>query len=144
MCFIFNPKVWMFFLISPWKHMLWYSLKAACWGTFNEYPQNILSWRNMKNIMWKPLLFKAKFFGWLFTFVRDCSNYLPWLFVRKFVKNKNTTIINSCDSPFRLYTNIYVLHTNILSHFIKKHFINISLSFNKNQFIFYQSICCNI
>ena len=36
------------FLISPWKHMLWYSLEVPCWGTSNEYTQHMFSWRNKK------------------------------------------------------------------------------------------------
>ena len=38
------------FLISPRKHMLWYSLEAPRRGASNEYPQHIFSWRNKKNI----------------------------------------------------------------------------------------------
>ena len=30
--------------------MLWYSLEAACQGTSNEYPQDMFSVRNKKNI----------------------------------------------------------------------------------------------
>ena len=33
-------------LISPWKHILWYSLEAPKWGTSNEYQQHIFSNRN--------------------------------------------------------------------------------------------------
>ena len=29
-----------------------YSLKVPHWGTFNEYPQHMFSWRNKKNIIW--------------------------------------------------------------------------------------------
>ena len=36
--------------------MLWYSLEAPHWGTSNEYPQHMFSWKNKKNIMWKPSL----------------------------------------------------------------------------------------
>ena len=38
------------FLISPQKHMLWYSLEAPRRGASNEYPQHMFSWRNKKNI----------------------------------------------------------------------------------------------
>ena len=38
------------FLISPRKHMLWYSLEAPCWGASNGYPQHMFSWRNKKDI----------------------------------------------------------------------------------------------
>ena len=38
------------FLISPRKHMLWYSLEASHQGTSNEYPQHMFSWSNKKNI----------------------------------------------------------------------------------------------
>ena len=38
------------FLISPQKHMLWYSLEAPHRGASNEYPQHMFSWRNKKNI----------------------------------------------------------------------------------------------
>ena len=37
-------------LISPRKHMLWYSLEAPRRGASNEYPQHIFSLRNKKNI----------------------------------------------------------------------------------------------
>ena len=42
------------FLISPWKHMLWYS-GAPGQGISNEYPQHMFSWRNKKNINLIPL-----------------------------------------------------------------------------------------
>ena len=38
------------FLISPRKHMLWYSLEAPHQGASNEYPQHIFLWRNKKDI----------------------------------------------------------------------------------------------
>ena len=38
------------FLISPWKHLLWYSLEEPRLGASKEYPQNIFLWRNTKNI----------------------------------------------------------------------------------------------
>ena len=38
------------FLISPPKHMLWYSLEAPRWGASNEYPQHMFSRRNKKDI----------------------------------------------------------------------------------------------
>ena len=38
------------FLISPRKHMLWYSLEAPRRGAYNEYPQHMFLWRNKKNI----------------------------------------------------------------------------------------------
>ena len=45
------------FLISPQKHMLWYSLEAPRWGASNEYPQHMFSWRKKENtkkkIVWK-------------------------------------------------------------------------------------------
>ena len=36
------------FLISAPKHMLWVLLEASHWGTSNEYPQHIFSWKNKK------------------------------------------------------------------------------------------------
>ena len=36
------------FLISPRKHMLWYSLEAPCRGASNKYPQHTFLWRNKK------------------------------------------------------------------------------------------------
>ena len=33
-----------------------YSLEAPHWGTSNEYPQHMFSWRNKKTIMWIPTL----------------------------------------------------------------------------------------
>ena len=50
------------FLISPQKHMLWYSLEAPCRGASNEYPQHMFLWRNKKNIMWIPPLICS--YGW--------------------------------------------------------------------------------
>ena len=45
------------FLISPQKHMLWYSLEVPRWGASNEYPQHMFSRRNKKNIIWiSPLI----------------------------------------------------------------------------------------
>ena len=37
-------------LISPRKHMLWYSLEAPRRGASNEYPQHMFLWRNKENI----------------------------------------------------------------------------------------------
>ena len=36
--------------------MLWYSLEAPQRGASNEYPQQMFSLRNEKNIMWIPPL----------------------------------------------------------------------------------------
>ena len=38
------------FLISPRKHMLWYSLEAPRRGASNEYPQHMFTRRNKNNI----------------------------------------------------------------------------------------------
>ena len=38
-----------FFIISPQKHMLWYSLEAPLWRASTVYPKHIISWRNKKN-----------------------------------------------------------------------------------------------
>ena len=38
------------FIISPQKHMLWYSLEAPRRGASNEYPQHMFLWRSKKNI----------------------------------------------------------------------------------------------
>ena len=39
----FNQKFVNIFLISPQKHMLWYSLEVPHRGTSNEYPQHMFS-----------------------------------------------------------------------------------------------------
>ena len=39
------------FLISPQKHMLWYSLEVPQRGTSNAYPQPMFSWRNYKKLL---------------------------------------------------------------------------------------------
>ena len=52
--FFFQPKSTDIFLISPQKHMLWYSLEVPHWGTSNEYPQHMFLWRNKKNIFLIP------------------------------------------------------------------------------------------
>ena len=39
-----------FFLISPQKHSLWYSLEVPHWGFSNEYPQHMFLWTNKKYI----------------------------------------------------------------------------------------------
>ena len=49
-----QPKILDIFLISPWKHMLWFSIEAPQRGTSNEYPQHMFLWRSKKNIMWIP------------------------------------------------------------------------------------------
>ena len=54
--FFFNPKVLIFLLISPQKHMVWYSLEAPHRGASNEYQQHMFSWRNKKNINLIPTL----------------------------------------------------------------------------------------
>ena len=38
------------FLISPQKHVLWYTLEAPHQGASNEYSQHMFLWRNEKNI----------------------------------------------------------------------------------------------
>ena len=52
----FQPNNTDTFLISPWKHMVWFSLEAPPWGTSNDYPQHMFSWRNKKKITWIPPL----------------------------------------------------------------------------------------
>ena len=47
------------FLNSPQNICCRYSLEAPRWGTSNEYPQNMFSWRNKKDISifrWKKRL----------------------------------------------------------------------------------------
>ena len=52
----FQSKSTDIFLISPRKHVLWYSLEEPLWGTSNEF-HNTFSWRTKKNIMWlSPLI----------------------------------------------------------------------------------------
>ena len=46
--FFFQPKSIDIFLISPGKHMLWYSLEVPHQGASNKYPQQMFSWRNKK------------------------------------------------------------------------------------------------
>ena len=45
-----TKKTVIFFLILPWKYMLWILISS----TSNEYPQHMFSWRNKKNIIWIP------------------------------------------------------------------------------------------
>ena len=49
-------KVLIFFLFRHENISCKYSLEAPHWGTSNEYPQHMFSWRNKKNIMWIPSL----------------------------------------------------------------------------------------
>ena len=51
-----QPKSTDIFLISPRKHMLWYSLEAPRGGASNEYSQHMFSCRNKKNIIWIAIL----------------------------------------------------------------------------------------
>ena len=67
-CF-FHPKNADIFLISQWKHTLWYSLEAPRQGTSNEYPQHMFSLRNKKNIMWIPPLICSYEFLYIILFV---------------------------------------------------------------------------
>ena len=46
----FNQRVLIFFLFLHENICYGYSLEVPHWGTSNEYPQHMLSWRNMKNI----------------------------------------------------------------------------------------------
>ena len=50
------------FLISPWKHILWYSLEAPRRGASNEYPQHMFSWRNKKTSIY--FWWKQNYFIW--------------------------------------------------------------------------------
>ena len=54
-CF-FQSKSIDIFLISPRKHMLWYSLEAPWQGTSNEYLQYMFSSINKKNIYLGPVV----------------------------------------------------------------------------------------
>ena len=54
-CFFGNQKVMIFFLFLHENICYVYSLEVPHWGTSNEYPQHMFSWRNKKNI-WIPLL----------------------------------------------------------------------------------------
>ena len=56
MFFFFNPKVLIFFLFLHENICCGYSLEASHWGTSNEYPQYMFSWRNNKNIYLIPTL----------------------------------------------------------------------------------------
>ena len=57
-CF-FQSKSIDIFLISPRKHMFWYSFEAPRRGATNEYPQHMFSLRNKKTINLIPILIKA-------------------------------------------------------------------------------------
>ena len=50
-----QQKITDIFLISPRKHMLWYSLEAPRRGASNEYPQHMFSWRNKKKYLMDTL-----------------------------------------------------------------------------------------
>ena len=54
---LFQLKIIDFFFISLQKHMLWYSLEVPHWGTSNEYPQHMFSWRNKKNVFFFVFFF---------------------------------------------------------------------------------------
>ena len=50
--FFFQP-ISRYFLISPIKGMLWYSLEVPHQSASNEYPQLMFAFRNKKNILWR-------------------------------------------------------------------------------------------
>ena len=66
------------FLISPRKHMLWYSLEAPQRGASNEYTQHMFSWRNKKNINTFGLNKSA------FTSAM-CTIFFPIFFIKSYV-----------------------------------------------------------
>ena len=56
----FQPKqVLIFFLFLHENICCGYSLEVPQWGTSNEYPQHIFSWRNKKNIYQIPFLIQS-------------------------------------------------------------------------------------
>ena len=57
--FLFNQKVLIFFLISPWKHMLWVLIRNTSPRHFWWVPHYMFLWRNKKNIYLIPLLSRA-------------------------------------------------------------------------------------
>ena len=46
-----SRKVFIFFFFLHKSICYWYSLEVPHWGTSNEYPQHMFSWRNRKNII---------------------------------------------------------------------------------------------
>ena len=73
------------FLISEQKHMLWYSLEAPRWGASNEYPQNMFSFKNKKDISifgWKKCLISCNMTSALLV----THQQVHWnLFIRPFI-----------------------------------------------------------
>ena len=60
--FSFQTKILISVLIFfSCKHMLWVLIRSSLHlrGASNEYPQYIFSWRNKKNIIWIPILYRA-------------------------------------------------------------------------------------
>ena len=65
---LFNQKLLIFFLFVRKTICCGYSLEVPHWGTSNEYPQHMFSWRNKKNI------------------------FLAWLLIWSYDQSSNTTI----------------------------------------------------
>ena len=55
-----------------------YSLEAPHWGTSNEYPQHMFSWRNKKNILWIPPLIYS-YVIYMFWLLEETINFLDYL-----------------------------------------------------------------
>ena len=49
--------------ISPWKHMLWYSLEAPQRGASNKYHNVCFQWEIRKQFTWYPLLSTHSYSG---------------------------------------------------------------------------------
>ena len=45
---LFRQKIIDIILISPWKNIFGYSFEVPFWGSSNEYPKHMFSWRDKK------------------------------------------------------------------------------------------------
>ena len=59
-----QKKLLIFVLFFYKKHMLWYSLEGPHWGTSNEYPQHMVSWKIKKKYFPDTLFSSPERSGW--------------------------------------------------------------------------------
>ena len=53
---LFSAEKYWYFSYFSMKTYCWHSVEVSHQGASNEYPHHMLSWKNKKNIMWKPIL----------------------------------------------------------------------------------------
>ena len=108
--FLFHPKSTDNFLISPLKHMLWYSLEVPYRGTSNEYPQCMFSWRNKKIFCVYPHLNLSRTAMNLSRNGKNVSMF-PWYFVQNQFAILTSSGIQICSgSDLRRQFHQYALH----------------------------------